>query len=50
VLPGRWLKCSLLWTEIFEPSEPLPLRLKVNPLLTVFPFWLKLPQAVNLPV
>jgi hypothetical protein len=36
-----------LWTEI---SEPLPLRLKVNPLSTVFPFWLKLPQAVSLPV
>jgi len=44
------LKCSLLWTEIFKPSEPVRVRLKVNPLSTVLPFWLKLPQAVNLPV
>ena len=40
--PGRTLKWSFSWLLIVDPSEPGPIRLKVNVPLTVVPFWLKL--------
>ena len=44
------MKCSTLWLEKVEPSEPVARTLKVNVPFIVHPFALNPPQVVNLPV
>lgn len=47
---GRWSKCSTSWWEIFEPSEPVSVRLNVNVPFVSAPLALKPPQTAMWPV